>query len=167
MRLVNLNCPNCSGELEIDEEKRIATCQYCQSRWYMEDDSLTKLSKLEKRVSSMEHRQQMQTGIPAQRTTYNIQRRTSLQPSKTQRESRPGDAAVSIIMVGLIALVFGWISSMDHSGTMPVLGAFVSGLVGSVFASVVYVKFHRNPANVPFGVVFLVLFLIFFFLGLL
>ena len=72
MRLVNLNCPNCSGEMEIDEEKRIAPCKYCQSRWYMEDDSLTKLSKLEKRVSSIEHRQQMQTGISVQRTTYSI-----------------------------------------------------------------------------------------------
>lgn len=74
---------------------------------------------------------------------------------------------MSFILVTLMALGYGYFSSLDHSGTMPILGALVGGFFASILAMGIYVKFHRNPQNISLGITFLIVFTVFFILGLL
>ena len=172
MKLVNLNCPSCSGELDINEEKRIATCKYCGTRWYIEDDNYTRLSRLEQRVNNLEREQEKRT----QTQTYANRTATSgysgnvprMPASKlNQTDHRAGGNALSLFLVILMAIGYGYVSSLDHSGSSPMLSALISGFLMAIFATGVYLKFHRNPRNVNFGMTFLFMFMVFFFLALL
>lgn len=96
MKLVNMNCPNCSGELEINEEKRIAVCKYCGTRWYIEDEGLSKLSRLERRVDDLEKKQAESLKSQATAQTPRRPEPSVSRPSQPvipgkQTEKNPGD----------------------------------------------------------------------------
>ena len=86
----------------------------------------------------------------------------SSQISPSQKSA--GDSVVSIILVVLMMIGYGLVSPINHSGSSPLLGAFVSGFFMAIFATGIYIRFHRNPRTVPVGMIFVLLFLVYFFL---
>lgn len=46
MRMISLKCPNCQGELKVNEELETATCNYCGSIIKLEDENETKEERI-------------------------------------------------------------------------------------------------------------------------
>lgn len=40
MKLIAIKCPNCSGNLNVEENKEFTTCSYCGSQIYIDDENI-------------------------------------------------------------------------------------------------------------------------------
>ena len=38
MKLIKMKCPNCGAELDVDADQKMAVCEYCDTKFLIEDD---------------------------------------------------------------------------------------------------------------------------------
>ena len=58
MKMIQINCPNCNGELTVAEDRKELFCEYCGTKILVEDDSVkTHIVRDEARLKELEMEQ--------------------------------------------------------------------------------------------------------------
>ena len=50
MKLIAIKCPNCSGNLNVEENKEFTTCSYCGSQIYIDDENIKLKNRTNKKI---------------------------------------------------------------------------------------------------------------------
>ena len=56
MKLINLKCPNCNADIQVNEELEKAVCNYCGTSFIIEDEKETQEERVLKTKSKLEEK---------------------------------------------------------------------------------------------------------------
>lgn len=138
MKITKVCCQGCGADLEVNEDIRFVTCNYCHSRLeIVHDKSVTHsrlLEKLEKKTGEMADDLKV---IRLQNDLEKLDREWSMQSERLMVSNQHGaksvPSAAGSMVGGVVAVVFGiiWMigaSSMGAPGIFPLFGLVFIGV---------------------------------------
>lgn len=102
MKLVEMKCPNCNGQLKVNTEKDFIVCGYCHTEFKIDDGTI---------------RTETHHTYTDEAKIKEIDAKTELEKIKIEKEKREGKTKLIICLVGLVL------------GLLPIYGPIIAFLI--------------------------------------
>lgn len=144
MKLINMNCPNCGAQMELDDEKKHAICSFCGTNVLIDDEvQHIKYDNAEETGYSFEKgRQRAQEELESKKNDYHMDYSYGLDNQSTNDNNFNGKVVQHKIKGdkdGLSSLIIGIIFNVVNC-VMLFLPVYLFGGIFIIFPLVGFVK---------------------------